>query len=318
MHLTAFELFSYFTFSAFLVVLLARVVRWASMPMHLRWELYPVGHEPNNYGGSYMEAADWWKKNRETTTIGMLRELLLEMLFIRKVFTHKRKLWYMSFPLHAGIYLILAWFGLLFLSGVVTLYAGIHIPSAQPLAQLLFYLTLFSGGIGLVATTIGGMGVAIERASDPEMREYAAFSDHFNLVFIVAATVLGLLSWTLYDPDFGKARQFMTALISFGGLEGPQLNPLIQFQIIIVGLLFMYIPFTKMTHFIGKYFTYHMVLWDDAPNIRGSTIEKKVKENLGYRISWSAPHLKAGRTWAEEATQPSSLETKKIWDQHER
>jgi nitrate reductase gamma subunit len=308
--LVAFELFSYAVLTIFVVVLLAKVLSWASMPLHLRWELYPVAHEPNTYGGSYMEELDWWTKKRKTTTVGMLKELLLEMLFIRRLFTHKRTLWYTSFAFHAGIYLILAWFGLLFISAAMVFHSWLVIPSVGPLAQTLYYLTLISGSIGMIATTAGGAGVGIERVTDREMRQYSAASDYFNLVFVVAATALGLVSWVLYDPTFGTARQFMAALISFGQIGMPQLSTLVQVQIVVVGLLFMYLPFTKMTHFVGKYFTYHAVLWDDAPNLRGSKIEQKVKENLGYRISWSGPHLNAGRTWAEDATQPISSRSK--------
>jgi nitrate reductase gamma subunit len=315
--LTVLELFSYVVLTIFSVVLLSRAVRWASMPMHLRWELYPVAHEPNNYGGSYMEEADWWTKRRRITRIGMLKELLLEMVFIKKVFVHKRKLWYATYAFHAGIYLILVWFALLFVSGVAIFYGRMSIPSALPFSQLLYYSTLATGCIGMVATTVGGIALIILRVKDDGMRQYSVPADYFNLTFVVAASLLGVFSWVMYDPTLGMARLFMTSLISLGEFEGPHLNRVIEFQIAVVGLLFMYIPFTKMTHFIGKYFTYHMVLWDDAPNIRGSKLEKKVKENLGHRISWSAPHLKAGRTWAEEATQPSSLKTKKVWDEND-
>lgn len=298
------QVYSYVVFTIFAVVLLSRAVRWASMPMHLRWELYPVAHEPNNYGGSYMEELEWWTKKRKTTTAGMLKELLLEMLFIRRLFTHKRKLWYASFAFHAGIYLILAWFALLIVSSVTNLYAGLTIPSAQPVPQMLYYVTLGAGTIGMIGTAAGGLAVAVERISDQEMRDYSAASDYFNLAFIVVAAALGFVSWILYDQTFGMARQFMTALISFGQTDMPQLSLLTQLQVVVVGLLFVYIPFTKMTHFVGKYFTYHAVLWEDTPNLRGSKIEQRVKENLGYRISWSAPHLQAGKTWTENATQP--------------
>ena len=39
-------------------------------------------------------------------------------------------------------------------------------------------------------------------------------------------------------------------------------------------LLAAYIPFTHMSHFVGKYFTYHAVRWDDAANRRGGAIEQ--------------------------------------------
>ncbi|HPI32184.1 MAG TPA: hypothetical protein PLR32_02635, partial [candidate division Zixibacteria bacterium] len=46
---------------------------------------------------------------------------------------------------------------------------------------------------------------------------------------------------------------------------------------------------THMTHFVGKYFTYHKVRWEDHPNIRGSRIEAAVAKALGYPLTWSAP-----------------------------
>ena len=52
----------------FLIAVAARFVFWSRMPMHVRWELYPVAHEGGGraaYGGSYLEETDWWKKPRD-------------------------------------------------------------------------------------------------------------------------------------------------------------------------------------------------------------------------------------------------------------
>ena len=56
-------------------------------------------------------------------------------------------------------------------------------------------------------------------------------------------------------------------------------------------VLAAYIPFTHMSHFIAKYFTYHDVRWDDRPNVRGGSIESTVAEYLTYRPTWSAAHV---------------------------
>ena len=68
-----------------------------------------------------------------------------------------------------------------------------------------------------------------------------------------------------------------------------------------------------MTHFIGKYFTYHKVLWEDEPNLRGSEIEEEVKKVLRYRVTWEAPHVKPGMSWADEVVKvsPNELKTRK-------
>jgi len=57
-----------------------------------------------------------------------------------------------------------------------------------------------------------------------------------------------------------------------------------------------------MMHLFAKYFLYHNVRWEDEPNVKGGKLEKKVKEALNFGVSWSAPHIQAGKTWAEVAT----------------
>ncbi len=43
--------------AAFAVGCTYKALRFAAMPLHLRWELYPVAHEKGraSYGGSYIE-----------------------------------------------------------------------------------------------------------------------------------------------------------------------------------------------------------------------------------------------------------------------
>jgi hypothetical protein len=77
--------------------------------------------------------------------------------------------------------------------------------------------------------------------------------------------------------------------------------------VLLSALLVAYVPFTHMSHFVGKYFTYHAVRWDDAVARRGGAIEKTMAAYLTYRPTWAAPHVTANgsRTWAEiAASQP--------------
>lgn len=299
------QLSSYVAFAIFVVVLLAKVKKWADMPIHLRWELYPVPHEAGRaeYGGSYLEEVDWQSKPRHTTLSGELKELMLEMLFIKRVFDNKKELWWLTYPFHVGIYLILAWFALLFVGGLTEAYAGIAIQSAHPWAQLVHTLTLITGGLGIILGTLGTLGLLIRRATVRELREFSAGVEFFNLVFILVVFALGAVAWLGFDPNFITASAYMTSLVSFGSIIAPQLNSVITAQLVLVELLFVYIPFTKMTHFVGKYFTYHQVSWDDEPNLRGSEMEKKVKGVLNYRVSWKAPHVKSDESWVEAATE---------------
>jgi nitrate reductase gamma subunit len=91
------------------------------------------------------------------------------------------------------------------------------------------------------------------------------------------------------------------------------LNPVLSAGVVLTGILLAYIPYTHMSHFIGKYFTYHNVKWDDAPNKRGSSFEAKIAEYLTYKPTWAAPHVHAdgNRTWAEVATTDPTKEVGK-------
>jgi hypothetical protein len=60
-----------------------------------------------------------------------------------------------------------------------------------------------------------------------------------------------------------------------------------------------------MSHFIGKYFAYHAIRWNDAPNLRGSPEEKTIQALLSQKVSWAAPHIQGGgtKTWVDVATE---------------
>ncbi len=55
--LTLIQWITYFSLAFGIVMLIYRARRIAKLPIHLRWELYPVPHEKgrSHYGGSYME-----------------------------------------------------------------------------------------------------------------------------------------------------------------------------------------------------------------------------------------------------------------------
>jgi nitrate reductase gamma subunit len=66
-------------------------------------------------------------------------------------------------------------------------------------------------------------------------------------------------------------------------------------------LFIAYMPFSKLLHYIIKYFVYHQGLWDDAFKVKGSATDRQIVEQLGYTVTWSGPHIVQGKTWLEEA-----------------
>jgi len=82
-----------------------RLLRYLRAPVHLRWDLYPVAHEPlprRRYGGSYLEEREWWTRTRRRDLGGEIGVMAAEILLLKGVRDHNRRLWRASAPFHWG------------------------------------------------------------------------------------------------------------------------------------------------------------------------------------------------------------------------
>ncbi|MEW6661920.1 MAG: respiratory nitrate reductase subunit gamma [Bacillota bacterium] len=289
----ALLVFIYVSLFAFIFLSLSKAAKFAKMPMHSRWELYPVPKEKGErgeYGGSYFEDLEWWNKPREVSHIGELKEMLKEMLFIKNLFVNQRPFWWLSYSLHLGIYLLGLWTVILAV-GAVTELSGIAIaPGGHWWASLVYNVTVVSGAAGAVLTGFGSLALFLRRLTSGTLQKYTTPQEYFNLLFIFAVVISGIMVWA-GDPAFEYGRVIMKSMFTFTPFET---YGALTVHIILLGLLLIYIPQTKMSHYVGKYFTYHKILWDNEPNLRGSKMEEVVRQALSYKpkTSWSAPHIK--------------------------
>jgi len=292
---------TYVTILIFVAGLIYVWIKWSKKPLHLRWELYPVPHEPDRtyYGGSYMEEIDWSLSKPSKSLFEELKEMLKEMLFLKRVYMYNRPLWYLTFLFHGGIYMILLWFFSLLVNG----FTKVYLVGSVANATFIEYLNIFFGYVGIFATTVGALGLLVKRIVDSSMREYTSKVDYFNLFFILAVLITGLAALSL-DHFFELARKYMISIVCFQITSSVELPPVTILHVILLQLLWIYIPYSKMSHFLGKWFTYHKVLWDDEPNIKGGRIESRVKEIVrGYKIPWSGSHMKKDRSWLENVSE---------------
>ncbi|WP_206812259.1 respiratory nitrate reductase subunit gamma [Paradesulfitobacterium ferrireducens] len=300
----ALAVFAYISMVLFIGITAYKARKLAQLPLHGRMELYPVPGEKgrHEYGGSYYEEAEWWKKPRELSKGTELKEMLKEMLFIKKLFENQRPLWWLSYALHLGIYFLAAW-SVLIIAGAFTELAGLPVKAGAAAgtslwAVLLYYLGIFTGVVGFALAAFGSGALFLRRVFDGTLKKYTTPQEYFNLLLVFAAVVSGLTVWGS-DPTFGNARSVMAHVLSLTSFAA---GPLLVLHVILVGVMFIYIPLSKMSHYVGKYFTFHKVLWENEPNVAGSEMEHKVKQALGYRPqnAWSAPHVKAAGAPAPE------------------
>jgi len=312
---TLVYIIAYVGLAFFVVAVIARFMMWSKMPMHLRWELYPVAHEGGGraaYGGSYLEESDWWQKKREVSLLGELKVMVPEILFLVALREHNVKLWKWSFPFHFGLYLVAAATIAMMIAGVV----GAVLPAtiAAPVNTVIAAILPFVAGAGLVLGIIGALGLFVRRRGR-SLRDYTAPADLFNLLFFIVAFGVALVTFLGFDRSFALVSAFVANLVTFDLAPlaaGNTAALMVLLSAVLLTLLTAYIPTTHMSHFVGKYFAYHSIRWKDDPNLQGGKEEKVIGELLNRPISWSASHIGGDgkKTWLEAATEEPEVKEK--------
>jgi nitrate reductase gamma subunit len=277
-----------------------KIAKYFRMPMHLRWELYPVPHEKGSrYGGSYMEEVEWWTKPRSRQTFKNVLDMLKRYLFFGEYFRKVRGYWAGLYPWHTGFYLIVLFDGLTMLGGILLVTTGITISgTAGGFGAFLYYLTLVVAVVSFITGIIGSIILFIKRLADRDLKNYASPINYFNYLFFLLVFVSGLVSWVSFDTTLSGYREFWAGIFSYkyAAVDAASLAHIILFSLFLI-----YLPFTRSTHYITKMLAFFSVRWDDRPNLRGSEIEGKVKKLLGQPVTWSAAHVQSGSTWGEVA-----------------
>jgi nitrate reductase gamma subunit len=183
--------------------------------------------------------------------------------------------------LHWGIYLFALWIGLLALTNLIP---ALTYPSA------VVGVTAFALGVA------GAVGLIVKRATTRELALYTTPVDYFNLAFLAAIFGLGMASW-LADPLFSGHRAYIACLLT---LKPAPLPPLVIAMFLTLQVFTIYMPFSKLIHYIMKFFTFHEMLWDDEFNVKGSSVDKRVVRQLSYKVGWGGPHITPGGTWLED------------------
>lgn len=284
---------AYFGIILFVGLSVYKAYHLAKLPMHGRMDLYPVPKEKGyEHGGSYYEEVLWWNKPREVSHVTEFIEMLKEILFIKKLFENQRSFWWFSYALHLGIYFLMAW-TILLVAGAISILNGVLVAANSPSiwGLLLYYLTFVTGDLGLILAVVGSGLLIVRRIFETTLKKYTSPQEYFNLLLIFVTLVTGILAWGI-GPSFQTAQEATANIITFTSFSA---TPIVIVNVVLVAIMLTYIPLSKMSHYVGKYFTFHTVLWENNPNLKGSTVEQRVKKATAYcpTTSWSAPHIKA-------------------------
>jgi nitrate reductase gamma subunit len=262
--------------ACFVLITALRAWRLSRLPIHSRLELYPVPKEGNHraeYGGSYFEEVEWWKKPRAIDKVNETVDILKEMLFIRKLFQNQRSLWWASYTFHLGIYAMLAW----------TVLLGVSVFWSPP---VIGWLATVAEIAGFALATTGTVLLLLRRALDRDLRKYTTPQEYFNLILILCVLLSGIYCWVAVTSPL----QVATSVLHLGNQPFPLA---VSLHLVLLGFMLIYIPLSKMSHYIGKFFSFHKVLWENDPNLPDSEVDGQMRSARKGppQTTWAASHI---------------------------
>jgi nitrate reductase gamma subunit len=283
-------IWAYLALAGFVLGCLYKAYHYATMPLHVRWELYPVAHEKGkvSYGGSYFEEYDWWTKPREVSKVGEVKTIAEEVLTLKAVRENNPRLWLPSLLFHYGLYLLFALGGVL-LVGALARY--VEVPGLAFLAG--GPVLTFWGATALALATLGCVGLLARRLGNRQLRNASTPADFLHLWLLLAVFLASWGSWLFADRSYEGAATFAFGLVTLQPVAGP--GGWFVAQVALLGVFLAYLPWSHMTHMFAKYFTWHSVRWDDTPNVGGEVFDARVQKMLVLPVTWSGPHIKGGQ-----------------------
>ena len=167
---------------------------------------------------------------------GQLRYMVKEMFTFETLYKFNRRLWFGSFSMHMAMAGAVLFF-ILYLAGWAT--------------KLVVQLCL--SVIVIAAIYIIGL-----RIYDKNLRLLSNFEEFFNVAFLGGVAAAGLAASVQHVPV--SLRLYFLSLIEFRP-DASFLSTVHILAVFLGGLFLIYLPLSKMIHYVSKYFTYHHINW---------------------------------------------------------
>ena len=179
-----------------------------------------------------------------------------EAVFFRSLFKGDRPLWVLAWGFHVVLALI---------------FVG-HVRVVSNVDRLFMSMGMTEAGIQGMSSGAGGaagiiilltaMALLLRRLVLPRVKEITSVSDVLALLLIGAILITGnMMRFGAEHFDLTLTREYFATLASFGRVAdaGALQNGVFLIHLCLALLLLMYIPFSKILHFGGIFFTHQLI-----------------------------------------------------------
>jgi nitrate reductase gamma subunit len=184
------------------------------------------------------------------------RNVVKEALLFRSLFGGDRLLWGFAWMFHAVLALIVLGHFRVFTNVDGTLMTmGMSEGAIQAMSG-------GAGGAAGVVILVATILLLVRRLALPRVREVTGSADYLALLLIAAIIVTGnMMRFGAEHFDLTLTRQYFASLATFGGVmdEAALQNNVFVVHMSLAFLLIMIIPFSKILHFGGIFFTHQLI-----------------------------------------------------------
>jgi len=289
----------YLAFIIFVVGTIYRVVNWARSAVPLKIPL-TAGQA---YSLPFLKRTIYDRIDCPFTRLGVVVRMFFEVFLMRSLFRNTRFyhdkmtnvdtrwLWLFAMMFHYSLLIILLRHLRFFTNPVPWFIKQLDWADA---AIKFWVPPIYISGILVLVSLAFLWGRRIFLAKE---RCISLPSDHFVLILISAIVISGTLMRYFIKVDIASVKQLALGLVTFHP-PGPDvlqsINPIFYFHLTCVSILIAYIPFSKLMHFIGIFFSptrnmpnnnryvRHVNPWDPNPEV-----PILVRQGRAVKLDWN-------------------------------
>ncbi len=213
-----------------------RLAEWVRTPVPFHLTLFPV---PKNLPGK-------------------VRVFAVEFFFCPALFRQDKKLWFLTLLFHISLAMAIIghFLGIYFLREQFAL-IGFKLEASRLISQ-------YSGGATGLVMTASLMGLIYRRITVKYIKKLSEPDNYFSLFLILAIAISGMLMYLPgFKVDLPSVRSFASGLFTPGSVSVPENKPFIV-HFVLVGVLLIYFPFSRMFHAAG-FFVIRAMLVETPP-----------------------------------------------------
>jgi nitrate reductase gamma subunit len=248
----------YAAIATFLIGVIYRVVKWGRTPVPFRI--------PTTCG--QQKSLPWIKQaklDNPSSASGVIGRMLLEVFLFRSLFSNTKFelkegpkivygstkwLWLGGLAFHWSFFVVLVRHIRLFTEPVPSFLHSIEV--LDGFLQVGVPGVLISGVVLLLAVTY----LFLRRVFIPEVRYISLAADYFPLFLIMSVALSGILMRYFLRVDLVSIKELTIGLASFSvAVSLEKISVIFYIHLFLVSTLFAYIPFSKIMHLGGVFFT---------------------------------------------------------------